>query len=126
MRGLSHAGVVVVVTPPIWLGSAIARQLGDAYLDVLWAFDLSGQWPLIEHYDFRKGAHRGLTLERPLRRSREQSATLAAELRSIATAYPSEADKGRGVREWLARFADRLQAEAEFSAERMGWLLRTA
>lgn len=126
MAGLSRAGAVVVVTPPIWLGSAIARPLGDAYIDVLWAFDLSGHWPLIEHYDFRKGAHRGLTLERPLRRSREQSAAIAADLRSIAAVYPSHADMGRGVREWLGRFADRLQAEADFSAERMAWLLRSA
>ncbi|ARJ65503.1 hypothetical protein WV31_07470 [Magnetospirillum sp. ME-1] len=128
MRGISHAGLVIVVTPPLWLGSPIARPLGDAYIDVLWAFDLSGHWPLIEHYDFRKGAHRGLTLERPLRRSREQSASIAADLRSIATSYPSEADadKSRGVRDWLTRFADRLQAEADFSAERSAWLLRSA
>lgn len=120
MRGLSQAGVVVVVTPPIWLGVPVARPLGDAYIEARYCFDLCGDvWPKIEHYEWRNWAHRGLTLERTIPRDRKQSAMLAAEARAYSEQYPK-------VREWLRRFADRLQAEAEFSAERSAWLLRSA
>lgn len=101
----------------MWLGVMVAVSRGDAYQAARFVCDAAGEWPKIEHYDARKGQHRGLQLEPPFVRSRDEAAALAEDARADAKQFPA-------IRHWLEMFADRLEAEANFSMTRMARLMR--
>lgn len=112
--------VLVIEPAEMWVGVAEAHRKGaGAYIAARFMFGRCGRWPKFEHYNPKYWRHRGLTLEAHVVVDRDWLRRVAGEARADAKDFPH-------VRTWLEMLAARMDAEAEFSAERLAWLLRSA
>lgn len=115
----SPESVLVIEPAEMWVGVAEAHRKGAGAYIAARFMARCGRWPKFEHYNPKNWRHRGLTLEAPVVVDRDWLRRVAGEARADAKAFAH-------VRPWLEMLVARMEAEADFSAERMALFLRSA